>query len=121
NKGQNDEELDLGKSHKDIPSTCEQGMEVVQRGKAPIIERAKAKGNEYLVENPGNQHISDLLLPSLPLHGANHHNPFDTNVGKIRSTLSSKGYLHLFRQPPSYAWIKTKVTLHTRTEIGVIR
>ncbi|KAH9313387.1 hypothetical protein KI387_028422 [Taxus chinensis] len=88
-------QFDLSKSHRDIPSTFEQGMEVVQQGKTPIIEGAKAKGDESVVERPRNKHISDLLLPSLPSHGANHHNQFDTNMGKMWSTLSSKGSVRL--------------------------
>ncbi|KAH9297846.1 hypothetical protein KI387_029528, partial [Taxus chinensis] len=116
-----DEELNLGKSHQDIPSTCEQGTVVVLREKAPSIEEAKEKEDESLVTSPRNKYISDLLLPSSPSHEVDHHNQFDTQVGKMRNNLSSKGYLHPFWKRPSYACIKTNVDLGTRTEIEVTK
>ncbi|KAH9313102.1 hypothetical protein KI387_028137, partial [Taxus chinensis] len=121
NKEPKGEELNLGKSHQDIPSTCEQGMMVVQREEAPSIKEDKEKEDESLVAIPRIEYISDLLLPSSPSHGVDHHHQFDTNMGRMRCTLSDKGYLHPFWKTPSYACIKTSATLGTRAEIEVTK
>ncbi|KAH9326388.1 hypothetical protein KI387_006566, partial [Taxus chinensis] len=90
NKDPKDEELNLGKSHQDIPSTCEQGMIVVQREKAPSIEEDEEKQDESHVASSRIEYILDLLLSSSPSHGANHHLQSDTNMGRMRCTLSDK-------------------------------
>ncbi|KAH9295354.1 hypothetical protein KI387_038942 [Taxus chinensis] len=84
----NDEELGFGKSHKDIPSTGDQGVEIVQKGEAPIIEETRTKKKEHLDDSPR---------------------------GSKESTLNGKEHIHPLMQPPNY--VKTVLCTWAKLEL----
>ncbi|KAH9291277.1 hypothetical protein KI387_043532, partial [Taxus chinensis] len=49
----NDEELGLGKSHKNIPSTGDQGVEIVQRGKLQLLKKQGPRRRNTLMTVQG--------------------------------------------------------------------
>ncbi|KAH9316720.1 hypothetical protein KI387_025347, partial [Taxus chinensis] len=71
-KEHNDEELGFGKSYKGIPSTSDQGMEIVQKWEAPLIEQTRTKKREHLDDRPRGSRDSTLDGTDANIFNENH-------------------------------------------------